>query len=193
MLRSLMILSTVLALGLPVVSHAEAAKKSAAPEAAMSTDVTTVTSKVVEVNHSKQTLTLEGADGVPTEIKVDGKVKNFKNIKKGDMVVVQEIQSLALNLIKAKKGEKPSAQTTTTTSTAPVGSKPGMESVETTQIVAEVVGVDLAKSMVELKGPQGNVLKLKAKDPKNLEGVKKGDMVNATYTTALAISVEASK
>lgn len=190
MKRSILTLAILTAACLPLGLQA-GDKKSAAPQAAISTEYNTVTAKVLDVDYAKQKLTLENDIGVRSVVKVDSKVKNFKNIKKGDIVKIEQIESLALSLTKKEKGEKPSAAVVTEKSTAPVGSKPAADVVESTQITAEVVKVDMAKSMVELKGPEGNIMALKAKDPKNLEGLKKGDMIAATYTEALAISVEA--
>ena len=41
-----------------------------------------------------------------------------------------------------------------------------------------------------IKGPQGHEETIKVKDPKNLEGVKAGDMVELTYAQALAVSLD---
>ncbi|MFO1464249.1 MAG: hypothetical protein U1F66_10780 [bacterium] len=190
MRRSLLVFSAALALTLPAALRAED-KKAEAPKTVSSVQYNTLSGKVLEIDQAKQSMVVEGEGGTRYEITVDGtKAKNFKNIKKGDLVVVQQEESLALSLAKGAKGEKPSADVVTEKATAPVGSKPGAESVKTSSISAEVVKVDAAKSMVELKGPAGNTLVLKVKDPKNLEGVKKGDMVTATYTVATAVSVE---
>jgi hypothetical protein len=45
---------------------------------------------------------------------------------------------------------------------------------------------------VTIKGPEGNTETVKARDPKNLEGVKEGDLVELTYTRALAIALDKS-
>lgn len=188
MKRSILALSILTAASMPLALQA---KEAAAPQTAVSTTYNTITAKVLEVDHAKQKLVLENNIGERISLKVDTKVKNFSQIKKGDLVKVQTTDSLALTLTKKEKGEKPSLDTATVKSTAPAGAMPGAEVVEATQISAEVVKVDLAKSLIELKGPEGNILALKAKDPKNLEGIKKGDMIAATYTEAVAVSVEA--
>lgn len=190
MKRSILALSILTAASLPLGLQAKD-KAAEAPQSAISTTYNTITATVLEVDHAKQRLVLQNDLGNRISLKVDSKVKNFKNIKKGDIVKVEQIESLALTLTKKEKGEKPSAEVVTEKSTAPVGSKPAADVVESTQITAEVVKVDIAKSLVELKGPEGNILALKAKDPKNLEGLKKGDMIAATYTEAIAVSVEA--
>jgi hypothetical protein len=43
---------------------------------------------------------------------------------------------------------------------------------------------------VTIKGPRGNEETIKVKDPKNLQGVKVGDLVELTYAQALAVSLD---
>jgi len=44
-----------------------------------------------------------------------------------------------------------------------------------------------------LKGPQGNLVDLKVRDPEQFKLVKKGDQVQVTYTEAMALSVTPAK
>ena len=55
-----------------------------------------------------------------------------------------------------------------------------------------ITAIDKKARTVTVKGPQGGTETIKAKDPKNLEGLKVGDMVEITYTQALAISLDKS-
>jgi len=45
---------------------------------------------------------------------------------------------------------------------------------------------------VTIKGPEGNTETVKARNPKNLDAVKVGDLVEITYTRALAIALDKS-
>ena len=67
--------------------------------------------------------------------------------------------------------------------------RPGGVVVDVTEVSGEVVAVDYQKKMVTLKGPEGNVVTLNAKNARNLDQVKKGDMVNAKFIESLAIFV----
>ncbi len=175
----------------PLSLRAETTKEAGAPKAAESAQYNTRTAKVIRINKATHTLSLEGEAGVRRELQVDpNQVKNFDNIKVGDLVVLRESQNLVLTLTKREKGEKPEASVVKETSTAPLGVKPSLDTDTTTQISAEVVKIDPVTQTVDLKGPQGNIVQLKAEDPKRLEGLKKGDLVSATYTKSLAISVE---
>jgi hypothetical protein len=53
-----------------------------------------------------------------------------------------------------------------------------------------VQSIDKNKQTAVLKGPEGNTVKIKVKDPQNLVNVNVGDEVVVTYTRAVAISVE---
>jgi ribosomal protein S17 len=55
-----------------------------------------------------------------------------------------------------------------------------------------VVEVDKAAKTVTIKGPEGQTETVKARDPKNLDLVKAGDLVEITYTRALAIGLDKS-
>ena len=186
MRRSLLVLTLAAAISLPLglkAAETEQPKKETAT-------YDTKTATVLEVNQAERTLVLQGEGGTRIETKLGPQVKNFNNIKKGDLVKIQTMESMVLTLTKKDKGEKPSAEMVEVKETAPVGSKPSVENVKTWLITAEVVSVDQAKSWLELKGPKGNVMGFKVKDTEKLKDVKKGDMVAATYTDSLTISVE---
>jgi hypothetical protein len=55
--------------------------------------------------------------------------------------------------------------------------------------VVEITAIDAGKQTVTIKGPGGNTLTVKARDPKNLAKVKVGDTLVVTYTEALAVAV----
>jgi hypothetical protein len=52
------------------------------------------------------------------------------------------------------------------------------------------MAVDKDTGRLTLTGPEGNTRVLQAKDPKNLENVKVGDLIVATYSESLAVAVE---
>ena len=56
-----------------------------------------------------------------------------------------------------------------------------------------VVKIDVAKRLVTLQGPGGNVYKVKAGPKIQLEKLKVGDKLLATYVEAVAITLEKSK
>jgi ribosomal protein S17 len=57
-------------------------------------------------------------------------------------------------------------------------------------VTATIVAIDKKAHTVTIKGPDGNTETVKARDPKNLEALKVGDLVEITYTRALAIALD---
>jgi hypothetical protein len=75
---------------------------------------------------------------------------------------------------------------------APAGARPGAAGARQVTVLANVVAVNKKTKTITLKGPKGNQVDLVVEDPKQLALVKKGDQVEAVYTEAVAISVEAA-
>ncbi len=70
------------------------------------------------------------------------------------------------------------------------GERPAGAVARQVTVLADVIGVDPKKKTITLKGPKGNVVELDVQNPEQFKVVKKGDQVEATYTEALALSVE---
>lgn len=185
----LMALLTLAPLGL----HAESGEKAKPGEVKAeksATEYNTWSAKVTKINKADRMLTLQADTGISRTIHAGPEVKNFDQIKVGDLVVIRSSESLALTLTKHKKGEKPTGAAMTAMETAPEGDKPGAAGDKAMKISAEVTKVDTSKQMIDLKGPEGNTVSLKVSNPATLNEIKKGDMVTATYNRAVAISVE---
>jgi hypothetical protein len=57
-------------------------------------------------------------------------------------------------------------------------------------VTATIDAIDKKAQTVTIKGPEGNAETIKVKNPKNLEGVKAGDLVDITYAQALAVALD---
>jgi hypothetical protein len=147
-----------------------------------------VTATVTAVDPATRTITLKGPKGNTVDIVASEEVRNFDQIKVGDKVVAQYREALSLELRKTEG--KPSASEAGVVARAKPGERPAGVVAREVQVTAEVVAVDRAKNLISLKGPRGNVVDLKVKNPDHFKVVKKGDLVDAVYSEALAISVE---
>ena len=184
------ILAALLVLA-PLGLQAGEATQASPEKEAVATTYDTWSAKVTNIDTATHTLTLLNGLGETQKVQVDpAKVRNFAQIKKGDLVVIRSTQQLALTLTKKQKGQEPSAGAALTMDRAPAGAKPGMETGKAAEISAEVVKVDKKAQTVKLKGPEGNMVELRVQNPAQMENLQKGDMVAATYTQATAISVE---
>ena len=151
--------------------------------------VVTLRAKVVGVDQDKRTVTLRGHDGRTETYEVNESVQNLAQVHKGDDLVVKYYRSVAVRLKEPGEAE-PSISTVSGTGTAAAGEKPAAVGAQTITITAKVQKVDKKKQVVTLRGPRGKLVDVEVQDPSRLEKVKKGDLVEITYTEALAISVE---
>jgi hypothetical protein len=152
------------------------------------TTVVKVTASVEAIDPAKRTVTLKGPEGKVTTITAGAAVKNFDQIKVGDFVVVGYIEALTLELKKGGTAIRQRTERDVGVAAKPGERPAGAVGTETT-VIADVIAVDAKKQVVTLKGPERTV-ELKLRDPKQFNLVKVGDQVEATYTEAVAISVE---
>ena len=151
--------------------------------------VTSVTATVSAIDYKTRTVTLTRADGSSGTLQVGPEAKNFDQVKKGDKVVVEQVESMAI--VVTPPGEiAPGASETSTIQTAKPGEAPHGVLVKTRQITTTVVAIDYKARTVTLKGADGKTQTLKVgPEAKRFDQVKKGDQVTVTYTEATAISV----
>ena len=146
--------------------------------------------EVTKIDAATRTVTLKNNDG-ETTIVAGPEVKNFAEIKVGDRFDVVYEMAVAIELVKVKNPGVTGEQVTTSTATAPQGDKPGMITTNTVTATANVEAIDAAKNIVSLKGPQGNIVKVKVQNPDLMKDIAVNDQVKVVYTEAIAAVVSA--
>jgi Cu/Ag efflux protein CusF len=143
---------------------------------------------IAAIDKQRGTVTLKGPQGRTVTIEVRDKQK-LDAIKVGDPVVAVYTEALVIQVKKAG-----ATAPGVTTQEVRVGSKPGETPAGAVgreiSITGTITAIDKKTHTVTIKGPEGGTETIAAKDPKNLEAVKVGDMVEVTYTQALAISLD---
>ncbi|MGC3963491.1 MAG: hypothetical protein QM803_09235 [Rhodocyclaceae bacterium] len=144
--------------------------------------------KITAVDKTTRVITMENAKGESRDFQVGPEVKNFDQIKVGDMVSVDYQQAIAIELLKGGSGFREKRVSESGTS-APLGEKPSGAVQRTTVLVSDVTAVDTKKRTVTLKTPEGKLVTAHVQDPKVLAAVKKGDQVVATIRESIAVAV----
>lgn len=153
------------------------------------TDSVSAKATIVDIKKKERALTLRDEQGAEFVVIAGEEVRNFAQIKKGDIVEVDYRRAAATALEKAS--DATTAGQATTVERAPAGAKPGMLATQTSTIVATVLDIDQKNRVVTLQGPKGGVVKVAVPaDMKTFDSLKKGDKVSAIYTEAMAISVK---
>jgi Cu/Ag efflux protein CusF len=146
----------------------------------------TIHGTIAAVDKSKKLVTIE-ANGRKVTLTVENPY-NLKAAKVGEPVVVHYYEVVSVR--KKKPGETiPAVSLNEGIATAKSGT-PGAVAGERTSVLVTVEEVDQANGTVTLKGPDGSVEKVKARDPKNLQHLKAGDELVVTVSRLTAIAVD---
>jgi hypothetical protein len=179
------------ALALPAAAQTGSVVTSSAPGKGAIAETVKVQATITAIDKKTREVNLKGAQGDELTVTAGPEVKNFDNMKVGDLVTVEYLRALALEL---KKGGGLVVQRTEQSggAAAKPGERPAGAVGRQVKVVADVVDVDPAKQTIKLKGPQRTV-DLHIADPEQFKRVAKGDQVEATFTEAVAVAVTPAK
>ena len=152
------------------------------------------TATVTAVDMKNHLVTIQGPAGNSTIIRVTDQVKNLPQVKIGDEINITYYRSAVVNLVKTKGDVKLGTEVSGAKASAPAGEKPaGVIEMEVTRTV-EVVFVDPYQKFISFRGPDIGLRRVTLENRPDLQHyldeLKKGDIVEVTYTDALAISLE---
>jgi hypothetical protein len=152
------------------------------------------TATVTAVDMENRFVTIEGPEGDSTVIQVSDQVKNLSQVKVGDQVTITYYRSAVASLVKVKGDvELGVVDATEAAASAEEGQLPaGAVGMQVTRR-AEVVFVDPYQQFISFRSPDRGLRKITLKDSPDLQHylkeLKKGDIVEVTYTEAIAVSV----
>jgi len=165
------------------VIHAAEVGETAVAETEIAVDV------IVNINADSREITLKSEeDGQEWVFYAGPEVRNFDQLKRGDLVIMEYYAGLAIALEPKGSGLEARASEAELDRAAP-GEQPGMEYTKSTYVLAKVTAVDPAMETVTLEGPEAS-LTLKVDSKLDLTSIEVGQEVEALYVESFAISVE---
>ena len=135
----------------PVPAPAGGVAVASEPGKAAVVSAVEISAQVVAIDKTTRTVTLKGPKGNVVDIVAGEQVKNFDQIKVGDLVVARYAQALTLELRKtrAASGE---AVVKEEAAKAKAGDRPAVAGARSVTLLADVVAVDPKASTITLKG-----------------------------------------
>jgi hypothetical protein len=194
--KALIVGLLMMALAAPVAAQgtgttAAPAAKPASPEPAkpkgQTSTVITLRGTVEAIDAEKQTVTIKGPKRTLTLQVRDP--KKLEAIKVGDPVVGKYYEALAFE-VKKPGSATPGATVQEGMATSKPGQTPAGAVGQQVTVTATITAIDKKAHTVTIKGPDGTSETVKARDPKKLDAVHVGDLVELTYTRALAIALD---
>lgn len=152
------------------------------------------TATVTAIDMENRLVTIEGPEGNAAVIQVTEQVKNLPQVEIGDRVNIKYYRSAYVDIAKAGDDAPLGTEIGAARISAPAGEKPAAAiGVELTRR-AEVVFVDPYQKFISFRSPDRGLRKISLKDSPDLQHylheLKKGDIVEVTYTEAVAVSLE---
>jgi Cu/Ag efflux protein CusF len=165
----------------------------AAPSVAVSTSGTAMAASiqgsatVEKIDRSTREVTLKRHDGSLVTIVAGEEVRNFNQIRVGDLVEAEIIEALAV-LVEPANTQVRERRDEVTMTRAPLGQRPAASTTRTVDIVATVQDVDPKARWITVRGAVQTV-QLKVDESVDLSRIKRGDNVRAVYIETISIRV----
>ena len=145
---------------------------------------------VQAVNYTTREVTVRDRDGELTTAVAGPMVRNLNQIRKGDKVSLQYQERVTILAVSGFKAV-PSRTEAVDVAGAPLGQKPAGTIVKTSEVIADVVGINHRDRTLTLKGPERTVLVRVDEKVTDFDRIKPDDKIYLRFTKALAISVTA--
>jgi hypothetical protein len=203
-----MLLASLVAVLVASFASAQSPAKAAAPAAATPAPVVVdntgtpgkatakrtaqATATITAIDAAARTVTLKAKSGETQTFKVGPEVTRFAEFAVGDVIQIQYEQGLALEFQPAGSENVP-VTAIASGGRAEKDQAPGAAAAAGVRGTVTVTKIDAAKRLVSFTGPGGSVYQVKAGPKVQLEKLKVGDRLLATYVEAVAIKLEKAK
>ena len=168
---------------------------STAPEAETPTEVAavqiTASGTVTAIDTPNRLITVRNQNNEEVQVHADETVRNFDQIRVGDVVSLDYTRSIAVDIQPAGSAEA-GAYIKEDEDVAKLGEKPRAGVSETVTVLAPILAIDTTNNTITVKGPRGNVVELDVVRPEHqarLSQLKVGDILRVAFTEAVAVSV----
>ena len=157
-------------------------------------ELQTVEATVEAIDPATREVTLRGAKG-PVSLIVGPEARNFDKVHVGDKVVVNYYQGIAAQM---SKGGVKATEPATSAFAYPAqgGKRPGGGVGASITATVTIEAVDPGTNTVAFRGQDGEVHTIAVKSPNMqqfIRTLKRGDLVDVTYTESVAIDVVPAK
>lgn len=154
------------------------------------THVTTFRARVEAVDQLTRIVTLVNDAGNRTTFRADEAVVNLPQVKVGDVVVGELMESLAIEVRKPTDAEKAAPNSITEVAAgAEPGARPAGVYARQQKALFTIASIDKARGGGELRDSTGQLHFVKVRDPAVLERVKVGETVVVTVTESVRLEV----
>jgi hypothetical protein len=186
--KAVMILAAVLILGTGTPPRTVTASDKVDKTSIVGTDYIVISAMVETIDQERRTVTLKGPSDKTVTVKAAKSVKKFSEIKKGDPVTAEYLDSVVV--IARKPDGKSHPGYLKEVRVTPHGKDSDGLPVDTLEAMVTVEDLDHEKRIVTFKAADGTVQRIKVDERvKKLRNIQKGDKIFVRYTEPLAVRI----
>jgi hypothetical protein len=161
--------------------------RGAAQENRTTRDTMALTATVERIDLFSRSLTVKASDGLTHVIYVGPELEVFRELQKGDAVVVRFVESVIVELT---PGAKLTSLVDTTNDAKKAPEAAQGDVLQQIKAVVSIESVDLPMQVIVYKGADNRRVQRQVSDPRLLQGLKAGDVIEITYTRERAIDLQ---
>jgi hypothetical protein len=150
-------------------------------------EVVTVAGSVERIDRSTRTLTLRTSHNTTQMISVAPDLKLFDELQTGDKITVRLSESV---IVAVAPGVKPSMPVDTTASATTTDPSERREVIQQLKAACTVESIDRTQNLIVYKTADNRRVVRAVVDPRLLDGLKPGDVIEVTYTRERAIDLK---
>lgn len=147
-----------------------------------------VRARVVELDLTRRTAVLRGPRGQLVTVDVPPEVKNFDQVRVGDMLVIRYLTAVAARIEPASASGIRERVESQAVASAPAGAQPAAGATRTVEVLATVESLNRTARTLTLRGAKRTV-RVNVPEGVDLSRIKQGDEVRAVFTEAIVLSV----
>ena len=158
----------------------------AAQEQKSTRDVALVTGKVEKLDPFARAVTLRTPEGLLHTVYAGKELKAFDELRSGDTITVRISESV---VVAVKPNARMTAIEDNTAAAKKAPEAAGADVVQQLKAVVRVETIDLAQQVITYKTADNRNVMRQVADRRLLEGLKRGDTIEITYTRERAIEI----
>lgn len=163
-----------------------------APKQVEITDEVVAQVRILDVDKSTRTLTLERSSGAPLVVTAGPEIRNFDQIQPGDSLTARYVVGLSARRLEPNEPDTPPS-VGALVARARSGQRPGAAIGADVVMTVVIKTVDLNSNVVTFVTPSGSLEAVEAEREKGqrfIAGLKPGDRVELIYGEVLALGVK---
>ena len=141
------------------------------------------------IDYKTRVVTFITEHGGPITTTVDEDAHNLDQIKVGDKINVDYVESISIEVVAAEEGSEPAVAELAAIARAEKGEQPAVGTIESQMVVTIVEEINLENNTFKLKEPDGEIREYTARNPENLKLADVGDAVIITTVEAVSFSL----